>query len=406
MKNFLLLFFLFLMLIDTIVPQAVAPVQGDILINTFDPKITSKREEVIVLVNRTNHTIDSLINYELQSFGKDGENEKYGYYQFTSADSMPAYSFLMISSLLSVNGTSRDRAWVELDTVDWTDDGYLALRKINPVDQNDYIDIVKHVKSGAAFTGVPLNSGLTTTSMDFMLPVDSIATRGGLSGNFSSLVYNGYFDYDTDFSRRGSTIVIQNSSSSTLPVELSSFSAAVSKTGVKLNWRTETEANNYGFEVERKAGSLQSLVGNWEKIGFVNGSGNSNSPKNYFYEDRNLTLGKYSYRLKQIDSDGKYEYSKAIEVNLNGPGKFELSQNYPNPFNPTTTIRFSIPEAGNVKLTLYNILAQEIKVLVNEAKEAGVHTINFNASELNSGLYIYKLEANGLTQTRKMTLVK
>jgi hypothetical protein len=405
MKNFLLPLFLFLMLIDTIVPQAVAPVQGDVLINTFDPKINSKREEVIVLVNRTNHTID-LINYELQSFGKAGENEKYGFYQFTSADSMPAYSFLMISSLLSVNGTSRDRAWVELDTVDWTDDGYLALRKINPADQNDYIDIVKHVKSGAAFTGVPLNSGLTTSSMDFMLPVASTGTRGGLSGNFSSLVYNGYFDYDTDFSTHDSTIVIQNSSSSTLPVELSSFSAVVSKTGVKLNWRTETEVNNYGFEVERKAGSPQSSVGNWVNIGFVNGSGNSNSPKSYNFEDRNLTAGKYSYRLKQIDNDGKYEYSKAIEVNLNGPGKFELSQNYPNPFNPTTTIRFSIPEAGNVKLTLYNILAQEIKVLVNESKEAGVHTVNFNALDLNSGLYIYNLEANGLTQTRKMTLVK
>ncbi|MDP2365252.1 MAG: T9SS type A sorting domain-containing protein, partial [Ignavibacteria bacterium] len=126
-----------------------------------------------------------------------------------------------------------------------------------------------------------------------------------------------------------------------------------------------------------------------------------------------VTAGKYSYRLKQIDNDGQFEYSKTIVVDFNGVKKFELSQNYPNPFNPTTTIRFNIPEAGNVKLTLFNILGQEIRTLVNEYKESGVHTINLNASELNSGMYIYqltihsdKIEAGSFTQTRKMTLVK
>ena len=149
----------------------------------------------------------------------------------------------------------------------------------------------------------------------------------------------------------------------------------------------------------------------WDKIGFVNGNGNSNSPKNYSFDDNNVTAGKYSYRLKQIDNDGQFEYSKTIEVDLGAPKKFELSQNYPNPFNPTTTIKFNLPEAGNVKLTLFNILGQEIKTLVNEFKESGVHTINFDASELNSGIYIYKLEAGSsqgqaFTQTRKMNLIK
>jgi hypothetical protein len=175
---------------------------------------------------------------------------------------------------------------------------------------------------------------------------------------------------------------------------------------VKLNWRTETEINNYGFEVERKVGSLLSTVSNYEKVGFVNGNGNSNSPKSYSYEDKNVPSGKYSYRLKQIDNDGQFEYSKAIEVDLGAPKIFELSQNYPNPFNPTTTIRFSLPEASTVKLTIYNILGQEIRTLLNEYKEAGIHTLNFDASELNSGIYVYKLEAGNFVQTRKMTLVK
>jgi hypothetical protein len=191
-----------------------------------------------------------------------------------------------------------------------------------------------------------------------------------------------------------------------LPVELTSFSATTIGSTVKLSWNTAAEVNNYGFEVERKTGNLQSTVGNYEKIGFVNGNGNSNSPKSYSYEDKNVSAGKYSYRLKQIDNDGQFEYSKTIEVDLGTPRKFELSQNYPNPFNPITTIRFNLPEAGNVKLTLFNILGQEMKTLVNEFKEAGVHTINFDASDLNSGMYIYKLESGSFVQTRKMTLVK
>ncbi|MDH3269137.1 MAG: T9SS type A sorting domain-containing protein, partial [Ignavibacteria bacterium] len=189
--------------------------------------------------------------------------------------------------------------------------------------------------------------------------------------------------------------------SSPLPVELSSFSASILKNGVKLKWRTETEVSNYGFEILRSV-----LDDNWDVLGFVEGHGNSNSPKDYSFTDDNLTQGKYSYRLKQIDTDGSFNYSKTIEVEFGSADKFELSQNYPNPFNPVTTIRFSIPHSSNVKLTVFNILGEQVAELVNGFREAGVHKINFDASEFNSGLYLYKLESNGLIQTRKMLLVK
>ncbi len=191
-----------------------------------------------------------------------------------------------------------------------------------------------------------------------------------------------------------------------LPVELTSFSAAVIGKDVKLNWNTATEINNYGFEVERMSTVKGQTSDEWQKIGFVNGNGNSNSPKSYSFVDEQVIACKYSYRLKQIDNDGQFEYSKPVEVDVSGADKFKLTQNYPNPFNPTTAINFVLPQAGMVKLVLFNILGQEIETLVNEYKEAGTHTINFNAHDLNSGVYIYKIDANGLTQTKKMTLVK
>jgi subtilisin family serine protease len=196
-----------------------------------------------------------------------------------------------------------------------------------------------------------------------------------------------------------------------VPVELSTFSAINNGSTVIISWRTETEIQNYGFEVERKEGNTPSSFANdntnsFEKIGFVQGNGNSNSPKEYTFVDNSAKTGKYFYRLKQIDSDGSTSYSKVIEIDLNTPKKYELSQNYPNPFNPITSINFILPISGHVRLTLLNILGEELRTLVNEFKEAGIHTINFDARDLESGVYIYKIEAGSFTQTRKMVFLK
>ena len=101
-----------------------------------------------------------------------------------------------------------------------------------------------------------------------------------------------------------------------------------------------------------------------------------------------------------------FEYSSVVNVDLETATEFALEQNYPNPFNPSTKISYSIPKASNVKLTVFNLLGQEIQVLVNETKEAGIHEINFNAQSLNSGMYLYKIESGSFTQTKKMTLIK
>jgi len=196
-----------------------------------------------------------------------------------------------------------------------------------------------------------------------------------------------------------------------LPVELSSFSVnAVEGTKAKLQWETATEVNNFGFDVERSVKSENSDFDSWEKVAFVEGHGNSNSPKIYSFTDRNLLGGsKFVYRLKQIDIDGTYEFSEAVEVEIL-PSKYELLQNYPNPFNPSTAIKFSLPEDTKLAISIYNLLGEKVATVLNEELKAGFHQVEFNTNSagysLASGVYIYTLESKDFSQVKKMILMK
>ncbi|MCZ2267436.1 MAG: T9SS type A sorting domain-containing protein [Ignavibacteriales bacterium] len=186
-----------------------------------------------------------------------------------------------------------------------------------------------------------------------------------------------------------------------LPVELVIFTAKINGKDVELNWQTATEINNYGFEVERIINNYQ-----WDNIGFVEGNGNSNSPKYYSYTDKHPQGGnKLKYRLKQVDTDGQFEYSNDVEVDFIIKD-FSLSQNYPNPFNPSTTIGFQLEEINFVTLKIYDVLGNEIATLLNEEKLAGTYDIEFNSTGLSSGIYFYKLQAGDFVQSKKMILLK
>lgn len=192
-----------------------------------------------------------------------------------------------------------------------------------------------------------------------------------------------------------------------IPVELVSFNASVNINAITLNWLTASEVNNSGFEIERsKVKSQNSNEAVWEKIGFVNGNGTTTEIKSYSFIDNNVTAGTYSYRLKQIDFNGTFEYSNIIEVEVSSPQNFELSQNYPNPFNPSTTISFSLPQNVFVILKVYDVIGNEVATLVNEEKSAGRYDINFNAANLSSGIYFYSISAGSFNQVNKMTLIK
>ena len=185
------------------------------------------------------------------------------------------------------------------------------------------------------------------------------------------------------------------------PVELTSFTANISGSIVKLNWRTATEINNYGFEIQRATENSD-----WQKIGFVEGAGNSNSPKEYSFTDNIGKSGKYSYRLKQIDINGEYKYSQVVEIFVGLPTKFELKQNYPNPFNPTTNIKYSIGKKTKVTLKVYDMLGREIATLINKEQTPGNYAVEFDALSLSSGVYFYTLKAGEFTATKKMILMK
>lgn len=204
------------------------------------------------------------------------------------------------------------------------------------------------------------------------------------------------------------TLHVDNLLGDPVPVELLTFTAVNISSGVKLNWQTSTETNNYGFEVERKTTAPNNTEG-WNKLGFVPGAGNSNSPKLYSYTDKTAKEGKYQYRLKQIDADGKYQFSKVIEIDVkNVPLVFALEQNYPNPFNPSTTISWQSPVNSHQTLKVYDVLGNEIAALVNELREAGKYEITFDASKYNlsSGVYFYQLKAEGFSAVKKFILAK
>jgi hypothetical protein len=191
-----------------------------------------------------------------------------------------------------------------------------------------------------------------------------------------------------------------------IPVELTSFTSLVSANDVTLNWQTEMETNNSGFEIQRLKDSKIEKLENWENIGFVNGNGTTTEPQSYSFVDENLQAGKYQYRLKQIDFDGTFEYSNVVEVEIAEPLQFSLEQNYPNPFNPVTSIQYEISSRQFVTLKVYEVLGKEVATLVNEEKPAGSYNNEFKGSNLASGIYYYQLRASEIVETKKMILLK
>ncbi|NWG27501.1 MAG: T9SS type A sorting domain-containing protein [Ignavibacteriaceae bacterium] len=188
-----------------------------------------------------------------------------------------------------------------------------------------------------------------------------------------------------------------------IPVEIISFTANLENENVILHWTTSTETNNSGFKILR----FSQDDNEWKEIGFVPGSGTSTEFRYYSFTDKNIPFGKNLYRLKQIDFDGQINFSGVIEVDAEFiPKELFLYQNYPNPFNPVTTINYDLPDAGEVTLIIYDILGKKAKELVNGKHQAGRYAVQLNASDFDSGVYIYQLVNGNHIISKKMILLK
>jgi hypothetical protein len=221
--------------------------------------------------------------------------------------------------------------------------------------------------------------GSTVISFNTVLPrkTDAFRTGNSILGTTTNLTI---------------TIVEQ-----ALPITLTDFKGSSQENNIILNWTTATENNNKGFEIQRSQDGT-----NWTILGFVNGAGNSNQERKYTYTDNNLVPHLYHYRLKQVDQDGKFEYSRIVTIKLQGSKVFELGQNWPNPFRGKTFVSFNLAEKRRVTLTLFDTRGKLIKTLLNETREAGNHVIDLNLQTLPGGVYYYKIVAGDFTDVKKM----
>jgi photosystem II stability/assembly factor-like uncharacterized protein len=235
-------------------------------------------------------------------------------------------------------------------------------------------------------------------------------TDGGETWNFEntsmSTIWANYVektspDTATVFACGTNSFILKNSVV-IVPVELASFTASVSGNNVTLSWVTATELNNLGFDIERKAAE-----GVWANVGFVDGRGTTTEPQLYNFTDAGLTSGNYNYRVKQIDYDGSYKYYNLEDVvEIGAPVSYDLSQNYPNPFNPSTKIKYSVPADGFVNIAIYNVLGEKVTDIVNNIQKAGIYEVTFDATNLASGMYLYRMESGSFVSVKKMMILK
>lgn len=328
---------------------------------------------------------------------------------YTLRTSVPAFRMGNSSYLIkfSVPGTVANPVLSNINpkyTTGSSSDSYEAMQTafFSVLDDTDRVAVQIHFTDinggvGDIITNVPgplgLGERIATVTLDILMPVPNVVQWDVLNSAVVS----------PTFATAASTWV--GFYNGTLPVELSSFNSSVTRNNVKLNWSTLSEINNSGFDIERKS-TLENS--GWNKIGFVEGSGTSQEIKTYVFEDNGLGIGKYNYRLKQVDFNGNHEYYQLEnEMVIGVPDKFELSQNYPNPFNPTTNIKFSLPNDTKVSLQIYDMSGRLVMSLINnEFRSADYYTVQFNASNLSSGTYFYSIRTDKHSDSKKMVLIK
>lgn len=320
---------------------------------------------------------------------------------FSPGTSTPivSLSFSLITLTPMINYIKVDRTGTATNTDVPTAKLYRDINKNNIVDTGDVqLDTTRYFQgTGTQNAYFQALSYYPSTSENLIIVYD-VAAGANTSKTTGASIPAGYIT-----GGNLTTVIFAGTTTGNqpLPVELTSFSALIQDKFVNLEWKTATEINNFGFEIQKSSDEYE-----WTKIGFVAGHGNSNSFKHYAFKDNISVAGNIYYRLKQIDFDGSYKYSNVVKLYIDSPSEYTLEQNYPNPFNPSTTIKYEIPKSSFVKLSIFDLLGREIAAPVNQVQNAGYHEITFNAKNLASGIYIYQFQTENFSQIRKMLLMK
>jgi hypothetical protein len=204
----------------------------------------------------------------------------------------------------------------------------------------------------------------------------------------------------------------QDLGDTSLPVELSDFTATMSAGQVQLNWTTESEVANLGFNIYR----CDTENGRYEKINseLIEGAGDRTFQTEYEFIDVRVKSGDtYWYKLEDVDINGrkKLHSPTSVFVEFSIPDKFYLDQNYPNPFNPSTTIAYGLPESGDVLLQIFNVRGEMVKELVNQHQQAGAFKVVWDATSNNglqvpTGLYFAKIKMGHFRAIKKCLFAK
>ncbi len=192
-----------------------------------------------------------------------------------------------------------------------------------------------------------------------------------------------------------------------LPVELVSFEAMLDGNAVQLRWRTASETNNAGFEIQSRNSTFEIRDSDWDVLAFVEGHGTTERPQAYHYRIENLAPGRHVFRLKQIDFDGTFEYHPEVEVTVEMIERFVVEPVYPNPFNPLAQFRFAVQRSQQVRVDLYDVLGRQVRVLYEGTPQAGqMHTVPIDGSDLPSGMYLVRVAGQSFVKAQTVTLLK
>ncbi len=223
----------------------------------------------------------------------------------------------------------------------------------------------------------------------------TVMTFGSRTGTFSTVTIPPVagLSFTTSHTNAAVTITAQ----APLPAELVSFSASSENNFTQLLWRTASETNNEGFEIQRSTDGK-----NWNNLAFVPGHGTTTEEQSYAYTDERTLPGMNYYRLQQVDFDGKSEYSKVVSVEMkNGGGGIHF---FPNPATGSVTLALETDYSGEATLTLYDLTGKQMKT-VTLSLEGGAFRTDIGLGDLPTGIYMAQVQAGGV-QWRERLIIK